>query len=204
MKKYVNPHTVEVSVPNPDDPRDMPIFEGPANRAHEFLITGQYPATINDPYSGNEYDVMLHVYAEGEHGQSTAYNLPDHLREHAWNNDFARRVAECMGALYGFVCDDSPDGTGISFTVGIVRFTMSENMSAEPGQGQCVVFAQDTSDTDDQDFARVVAWNPLADEDISYRGSWSAYEAARQFSIHAVRQFAAFADKRAAHADHTI
>lgn len=42
--------TTAVTVPNPDDPFDVPIFDGPAQDAGKFLVPGSYTAYgIDDP-----------------------------------------------------------------------------------------------------------------------------------------------------------
>lgn len=38
----------EVSIPDPDMPLGMPIYEGPASEAHQWLVPGVYPATGMD------------------------------------------------------------------------------------------------------------------------------------------------------------
>lgn len=207
-KNYPNPNTMQVSVPNPESVLEVPIYEGPANEAHRVLISGQYRATVADPWDANrDHEVMLHVFSGEDSrtgvGNSTVYNLPDHMREFPWNNDFASRVARVMTEIFGFEATTDTDGqTGIQFDVGTLRFCIGESMT---GPSHTYAFTQDLTDVGEDGFARVVDdCDTISNEDISYRGSWSPWETARQFVRYAVPSFGKIAEKRAANADHTF
>lgn len=199
-KQYVNPASVEVFVPDPDDSRNMPIYEGRAGQAYRHLVSGQYAATIIDPYTDDAVEVTLHVYQSENGGNSSVYNLPDRLREYPWTQDFAERIAAVLIDLYGFDASTETGGqTGVTFTVGIAKFTIGESMT---GPGHTDFYVQDLSDVADDGFAAVFTLKNIDNEDISYRGTWSVYETARTMCNESVRAFARFAEKRAAHVDH--
>ncbi len=198
----IDPQTVHVSVPNPDDQFLPPIYEGPANQAHEKITTGQYRALIDDPYTDEPIEVMLHVWTESTTGRgnnSNVYRIPDHLRAYQWSSDFAERVAQIMTEIFGFESSTDTGGqTGVTFTVGTLKFTIGENM-VNPGT---YAWTQDLTDVGHDGFARVVDDAEISDNECTYRGAWSPWETARQFVRYAVPSFGKIAEKRAANADH--
>lgn len=71
---------VFVSVPNPDDPHDWPIFEGPAREAGSRLIAGSYAANIDDVEGPDDADpvaITLHVDDNGTVSIFLADEQPD-------------------------------------------------------------------------------------------------------------------------------
>lgn len=210
MKQYPNPATMHVEVPDPEDLFAPPIYEGPANEAHRKLSSGQYKATVQDPWDADrDHDVTLHVWNPDDGsgvGNSSVYNLPDHMREHPWDLNFSKKVARIMTEIFGFESTTNEHGeSGVEFTIGDIQFSIGENVAPSTQNGpHTFAYAQDLSDRDETGFPRVVDTAEIPDEDISYRGSWSPWETARQFVRYAVPSFGKIAEKRAANADHVL
>ncbi len=205
MKQHVDPITAHVEVPNPDDQFLPPIYEGPANQAHTVIKTGQYRALTPDPNQSDAdpIEVMLHVWTEsatGHGNNSCIYQIPDHVRKYQWSDQFATKVAEIMTTIFGFESSTDTGGqTGVTFTVGTLKFTIGENMVNEG----TYMWTQDLTDIVDMDgFARVVDDREIGERECTYRGSWSPWETARQFTRYAVESFGKIAEQRAANADH--
>ncbi len=113
-----------VSVPDPDDPTAMPIYEGRASQAHELLISGLYEATGLDG-TGQYRLVVAHApvgdtttasaaFSVSEHDTATLDKIAALLRQ----LDTGTRADRVLTAINQVVADTGRDGADLDTLTG--------------------------------------------------------------------------------------
>lgn len=85
----------EVSIPDPDSPGGMPIYEGQASEAHKWIIPGVYPATGTD--GQGEFRVVVGRSPVGNTGTASAA-FPPAEHDSTILNQIARTLEEAAQA----------------------------------------------------------------------------------------------------------